>query len=64
MRHPNSAGLGKRSAGEALRELREEMAWSAWAEEGGSGDGAGRARRSEEIFFLRVAGKAEWEAVS
>jgi hypothetical protein len=57
----------------------EEVAWSAWVEEGGSGGDAGlyccqrarerdremeRVRWSREIFFLREADEAEWEATS
>lgn len=35
-RNPDGGGV-REEAGEALRELREEAAWSAWVEEGGSG---------------------------
>jgi hypothetical protein len=39
-RHPSGTGVGEED-GEALRELREEEAWSAWVEEGGNSGGAG-----------------------
>jgi hypothetical protein len=37
--HPDSARLGKRPGRHC--ELREEMAWSAWVEEGSNGDSTG-----------------------
>jgi hypothetical protein len=66
--HPATIGRGNDEAsrrcwvgeevGEALCELREEAAWSAWVEEKCSSGSTARAIRSRDIFFLREANKA------